>query len=803
MHSIIRVFRLAPGALSTQCLPNQGRAHPHKGGGGSLGFGSNPALPSQQCLLWLGPQHGKKLLSKASSDFCPDPNDVWGSLTSLIANQLAVVIPGKIPLPPFPKWYNPSATYAYHGGAPGHSVEQCLALKNKVQSLIEAGWLTFQEDGANIKTNPLANHRGGAVNAIEVSRSHGPKLLKNVTTSRRFIYKALQKAGVIPHGEHNEDSCLMHPGMLHDMETCSAVGDLLQQMIDQGRLEVSNEGEDEKHVYMQSVDKEGPIKPKPLVILFTRDTTPQRPQHPSAVSGARPLSFPYENSRAVPWRYTPPGRRKEEATDIGSLSAKVTNITGLSGMTRSGRVFTPPSLSLQFANFKGKAKITEGQNVKVIPAPDEDVPTKDFSEGREGCGKKEVSLEEAGEFLLLNEAHIAQDISVEGFGGIVNNITASNYLTFTEEEILVEGRGHNRALHVSVKCMEHVMAKVLIDNGSSLNVMPKSTLEKLPFNASYVRPSSMVVCAFDGTRREVSGEIDLPVQIGPHTCQVTFQVMDINPAYNFLLGRPWIHSVRVVPSMLHQKLKFVVGGHLVIVSGEEDVLVVSFASVDSLPRWPCLSNAAMMVARVMLGHGYEPGMGLGKNNGGRTNLVSTRGNRRKFGLGYKPTHADIRKNISERKNKGQGPRSGQRAKEAPLCNISSSFVSAGLRHEGQVATICNDDSPRRSDLVQPCPPGFQLGNWQVEECPDVYVTSIISDDESRECTNTRDLAVNFEQEASQKENEEDEDVGLPPELERIIAQEDREMRSHQEETELVGLGTDNGRREVKVGTDYL
>ena len=40
--------------------------------------------------------------------------------------------------------------------------------------------------------------------------------------------------------------------------------------------------------------------------------------------------------------------------------------------------------------------MTEGQNVKVIPTPDEDVPTKDFAEGREGCGKKEVSLEEAG-----------------------------------------------------------------------------------------------------------------------------------------------------------------------------------------------------------------------------------------------------------------------------------------------------------------------------------------------------------------------------------------------------------------------
>ena len=37
---------------------------------------------------------------------------------------------------------------------------------------------------------------------------------------------------------------------------------------------------------------------------------------------------------------------------------------------------------------------------------------------------------------VLNEAHVAQDISMEGFEGIVNNITASNYLTFAEEDIL-------------------------------------------------------------------------------------------------------------------------------------------------------------------------------------------------------------------------------------------------------------------------------------------------------------------------------------------------------------------------------
>ena len=75
------------------------------------------------------------------------------------------------------------------------------------------------------------------------------------------------------------------------------------------------------------------------------------------------------------------------------------------------------------------------------------------------------------------------------------------------------------------------------------------------------------------SRQEVRGEIDLLIQIGPYTYRVTFQVMDINPAYSCLLGQPWIHSVGVIPSTLHQKLKFVVEGHLVIVSGEEDVLV--------------------------------------------------------------------------------------------------------------------------------------------------------------------------------------------------------------------------------------
>jgi len=144
---------------------------------------------------------------------------------------------------------------------------------------------------------------------------------------------------------------------------------------------------------------------------------------------------------------------------------------------------------------------------------------------------------------ILNEAHVVHDLLVEKFEGIIGNITANNFLTFTDEKILVEGTGHNKALHISVKCMDHISARVLIDNGSALNVMPKLMLAKLPFDGSYMKLSATIVRAFDRSHREVMREITLPVQIGPVTFEITFQVIDITLAYTCLLRRPWIHYV--------------------------------------------------------------------------------------------------------------------------------------------------------------------------------------------------------------------------------------------------------------------
>ncbi|KAL5193571.1 hypothetical protein HKD37_20G055769 [Glycine soja] len=410
-----------------------------------------------------------------------------------------------------------------------------------VQHLIDAGWLTFQEDRPNVKTNPLANHGGGAVNAVESDRPRRSKPLRDVATPRRFIFEALQKGGVIPHSGRKEDSCLLHSGELHDMEMCLGVEELLQRMIDQGRLEVGSEGREEQHICMQSTDGSTATKPKPLVIYFTKGTASQKPGHPLA---AKPVPFSYQNSHAVPWRYTPPRGKEEEATDVSSLSAKVTNITGLSGVTRSGRVFAPPDLPVQPANVKGKSKVVEEQDDEIPLTSNRDILAKERIQG--------------------------------------------------------------------------------------------------------------------------------------------YRAAQQNPGQGLAVGVT--HELR--------------------------------ASSGS-------ASKTVMMARVMLGNGYEPGMGLGKDNGGITSLINAKGNRGKYGLGYKPTQADIKRSIAGRKSGSQSSRLRQEGEGSPPCHISRSFISAGLGDEGQVVAIYEDDVPSTLDLVRPCPPDFQLGNWRVEERPGIYATSIM------------------------------------------------------------------------------
>ena len=106
---------------------------------------------------------------------------------------------------------------------------------------------------------------------------------------------------------------------------------------------------------------------------------------------------------AVPWIYAPqkPSERKEEATSIDLLSAKVTNITGLSSVTNSGCVFVAPNPSVKPTDVKGKMKVVMEETNKVGPSLEEDVPVGRFAEKRGEFSGKKVSMEEVDEFLRI------------------------------------------------------------------------------------------------------------------------------------------------------------------------------------------------------------------------------------------------------------------------------------------------------------------------------------------------------------------------------------------------------------------
>ena len=55
------------------------------------------------------------------------------------------------------------------------------------------------------------------------------------------------------------------------------------------------------------------------------------------------------------------------------------------------------------------------------------------------------------------------------------------------------------------------------------------------------------------------GKIKLKCQIGDLKSEVTCYVIDADTSYNLLLGRPWIHRNSIVPSTLHQVMKYIDG----------------------------------------------------------------------------------------------------------------------------------------------------------------------------------------------------------------------------------------------------
>ncbi|XP_070023315.1 uncharacterized protein [Nicotiana sylvestris] len=152
---------------------------------------------------------------------------------------------------------------------------------------------------------------------------------------------------------------------------------------------------------------------------------------------------------------------------------------------------------------------------------------------------------------ILKEAHVPDKITVNHLEKISNKIFESNRITFSDDDLPLEGTEHNRALYLTVKCEDSMVTRVLVDNGSNANICPLSTLNKLKVDDKRIHKNNICVRGFDGGGKDSVGVIMLELTIGPVEFTMEFQVLDVVVSYNLLLGRPWIYVAKAVPSSLH------------------------------------------------------------------------------------------------------------------------------------------------------------------------------------------------------------------------------------------------------------
>ncbi|XP_056854370.1 uncharacterized protein LOC130503826 [Raphanus sativus] len=129
-------------------------------------------------------------------------------------------------------------------------------------------------------------------------------------------------------------------------------------------------------------------------------------------------------------------------------------------------------------------------------------------------------------------------------------------ITFSPDDALGIHMPHNDPLLVELGIGDCQVTKILIDTGSSVDLIFRDTLDKMGVDTGSMKPSSRSLTGFNGSSEAMIGTIRLPVYACGTTRTVKFSVVDSKAPYNAILGTPWLHSMQAIPSTYHQCVKF-------------------------------------------------------------------------------------------------------------------------------------------------------------------------------------------------------------------------------------------------------
>lgn len=111
-------------------------------------------------------------------------------------------------------------------------------------------------------------------------------------------------------------------------------------------------------------------------------------------------------------------------------------------------------------------------------------------------------------------------------------------------------------LVISLLISNYRIKRILVDNGSSTNIIFLNTLREMNINESHIHRRSTVLIRFSGEQKFTLGDITHLVYAAGLNLYITFIMLDIPLAYNVILVRSWIHEIRAFPFIFHQVIKF-------------------------------------------------------------------------------------------------------------------------------------------------------------------------------------------------------------------------------------------------------
>ncbi|XP_031270049.1 uncharacterized protein LOC116128468 [Pistacia vera] len=132
-------------------------------------------------------------------------------------------------------------------------------------------------------------------------------------------------------------------------------------------------------------------------------------------------------------------------------------------------------------------------------------------------------------------------------------------ISFSKQDAARLHHPHDDVLVITPLIRHYNTQRMLVDNGSAVNILFASTFGRMNLDETDLKPASFPLYGFTGDHLLPKGTISLSVTLGDldKVTKVTeFLVVDYPSAFNGILGQPLLRQFKVVTSIYHLKMKF-------------------------------------------------------------------------------------------------------------------------------------------------------------------------------------------------------------------------------------------------------